>query len=112
MGISDKIKNAKMETSLFEDISEERMFALKMQARIAVAIHRERKKREMSQAQFAAFMGVSQAMVSKWESGEYNFSVAAWAELSHKLSIPFDPEATMEKTSEIIAFPWYYGSRS
>ena len=74
MGLSDKIKNAKQGTSLFDDIPADRMFALKNRAIIANAIYHERKRRGMSQAEFADLFDVAQPMVSKWESGEYNFS--------------------------------------
>lgn len=91
MSLSDKIKNSKQGTSLFDDIPVERMYALKIRAAIANAIYGERKRRGMSQAEFAQFCDVAQPMISKWESGEYNFSVMAWAALSHKLGIPFYP---------------------
>lgn len=91
MSLSDKIKNAKKGESLFDDIPAEKMHALEMRAKIALAICHERKRRGLNQAEFAQFCGVSQPMVSKWESGEYNFTVEAWSQLSYKLSIPFSP---------------------
>ena len=35
----------------------------------------------MNQSEFAKYMGVSQSMISKWESGEYNFSCESIAQL-------------------------------
>lgn len=44
-------------------------------------------ERSMNQKQFAAFMGVSQAMVSKWESGDCNFTVETIAKICEKLGL-------------------------
>lgn len=115
MGLLDKIKTAKTASPLFDEIPDSRMFALEMQAKISVAIHRARKERGMSQAQFAEFLGVSQTMVSKWESGENNFTISSWADLSYKLSIPFDPRAISPAkavTTNIIPFPAEYTANS
>ena len=46
----------------------------------------------MNQKQFASFMGVSQAMISKWESGEYNFTINTLNEICDKLGLDFNPE--------------------
>lgn len=91
MKLSDKLKSAKHSSSLFDDISPERMRALKIRGRIASAIAQARRNLGMTQSEFAQYCDVSQPMVSKWESGEYNFSLDGWAALSHRLSIPFDP---------------------
>ena len=40
-----------------------------------------------TQKEFAEYMGVSQSMVSKWESADYNFSVKALAEIASKLDL-------------------------
>lgn len=59
-------------------------------AKIASAILTKRYELKMSQTDFADYMNVSQAMVSKWESGENNFSISAIAEICEKLSMVFD----------------------
>lgn len=59
-------------------------------AKIASAILTKRYELKMSQTDFAEYMSVSQAMVSKWESGETNFSISAIAEICEKLSMIFD----------------------
>lgn len=99
MGLSDKIKNAKEGASLFEDVPADRKYALTLQAQIAVSIFNARKARGMTQADFAKLCGVTQAMVSKWESGDNNFSITAWAELAHRLSLPFDPSPAATRIS-------------
>ena len=57
---------------------------------ISAAIELWRADHNMTQAAFAEFMGVTQAMVSKWESGEYNFTVKVLAEISTKLEMPLE----------------------
>lgn len=44
-------------------------------AKISAKIEMCRLDMGMTQKEFAAYMGVSQGMVSKWESREYNFTV-------------------------------------
>ena len=90
MSLSDKIKNAKRGHSLFDGIPPERMHALKMRGRVASVIAKKRQQLGMNQSEFAKFCGVTQPMVSKWESGEYNFTLDTWAELCFRLELPFD----------------------
>lgn len=66
------------------------IIANRQRALISAAIEIWRADHNMTQADFAGFMGVTQAMVSKWESGEYNFSVKSLSEISHKLDIPIE----------------------
>ncbi len=57
---------------------------------VADRIRKERKKKKMNQSQFADFMNVSQAMISKWESGEYNFTICQIVKIFDKLGIDVD----------------------
>lgn len=59
-------------------------------ALISAAIEMWRTEHNMTQAAFAEFMGVTQVMVSKWESGEYNFTVKTLSGISTKINIPLD----------------------
>ena len=63
---------------------------------IAIAVVEYRYNHGMSQASLAADIGVSQAMISKYESGDYNFSLKAAFELLDKLglkaSLSIEPE--------------------
>lgn len=45
---------------------------------------------KLSQNKFAEYLGVTQAMVSKWESFRYNFTIEAIVDIFSKLNIPFD----------------------
>lgn len=91
MSISDKFAKAK-EVDLFAELSEEEKLQADLQASIAMRIRRKRAELEMTQAQFAEHLDVAQAMISKWESGSYNFTLSALAKLFAKLeeSLSFD----------------------
>lgn len=62
------------------------------QAKIATIIMKNRLERQMNQKEFADFMGVSQSMVSKWESEEYNFTIESLAKICDKLNLELDVE--------------------
>lgn len=64
--------------------------ANKQLALISATITLWREEHRMTQTAFAKFMNVTQAMVSKWESGEYNFTVKTLAEISSKLGISLE----------------------
>ncbi len=55
---------------------------------------------KMTQKEFAEHIKVSQGMISKWESGNYNFSIKTLAEVAEKLDmelyINLKPEAGRE----------------
>jgi transcriptional regulator with XRE-family HTH domain len=46
----------------------------------------------MNQESFAALLGVSQGMVSKYESGEYNFTIGSLNEICSKIGLEFNPD--------------------
>lgn len=68
------------------------IIAAEQQAKIASIIMKNRIEREMNQKEFAEFMGVSQGMVSKWESQEYNFTIDSLARICDKLDLELDVE--------------------
>lgn len=55
---------------------------------------------KMTQKEFVEHIKVSQGMISKWESGDYNFSIKTLAEVAEKLDmelyINLKPEAGRE----------------
>jgi len=57
---------------------------------ISIAVVDYRVSHGLSQKQLADKLGVSQAMVSKYESGDCNISLKALIELFDKLAISFD----------------------
>ena len=54
---------------------------------IAVAIFNKRKEKKMNQKEFAKFLGCTQGMVSKLESGECNLTIEKMDELFDKLDM-------------------------
>lgn len=82
------------ETGLFEllklfedDISVSDITASKPLGRISSAIAKKRIDLGMTQKEFAKYMNVSQGMISKWESKDYNFSIKTLAEIAEKLDM-------------------------
>lgn len=74
---------------LFPDVDRESAEYLYYQAlnRIAAAIAEYRYDQHLTQTDLAKHLGVTQAMVSKYESGEYNFSLKTLFELLDKLNL-------------------------
>lgn len=60
------------------------------QAKIAATIMQSRIDRQMNQKEFAEFMGVSQSMISKWESQDYNFTIESLAKICDKLNLELE----------------------
>ncbi|WP_283608323.1 helix-turn-helix domain-containing protein [Faecalispora anaeroviscerum] len=56
---------------------------------LSETIAKKRKEMRMSQTAFAEHMGVSQGMVSKWESGDYNFTINTLSDIATKLNLHF-----------------------
>lgn len=77
-------------SSLFQDLTDVDIKASDLKFKISKAIYRKRKELNMSQKEFAEFMNVSQGMVSKWESFEYNFTIESIVEICCKLDLNFD----------------------
>lgn len=72
---------------LSQYLSKKDVYAIQIKTELSSMIMNFRYEKNMNQTQFAEYMGVTQAMVSKWESGEYNFSVEAISEICAKLSM-------------------------
>ena len=91
MSIEKKLANAR-EVNIFSELSIGEKLEADLLADIAVQIHTRRTEMGMSQGEFAKFNNVTQAMVSKWESGDYNFTIQTLAKVFAKigLSCTFD----------------------
>lgn len=61
------------------------VLAAEQLAKISTMILKARIDKGMTQKEFAHLLGVSQSMVSKWESEDYNFTVEALANICDKL---------------------------
>ena len=77
---------------LSQYISKSDVYAAKVIAKVSMFIYKYRQDKNMTQKAFAEFMGVTQAMVSKWESANYNFTIETIAQISEKLNFTFDIE--------------------
>lgn len=82
-----------------DEVSASDIVASKVLAEVSSAIARHRLEMGMTQKQFAQYMNVSQGMVSKWESADYNFSVKALAEIADKLALDFNIQ--LQKPREV-----------
>ena len=87
MGIADKIVNAKNTNWVSEGISEAEVKTIVELAKISAKIERCRIDIGMTQKEFADYMGVTQGMVSKWESREYNFTIRSLNEICKKIDL-------------------------
>lgn len=56
-------------------------------AKISARIERCRIELGMTQQEFTEYMGVSQGMVFKWESREYNFTIKTLNEICQKIDL-------------------------
>ena len=77
-------------------VSKSDVYATTAIAKISAFIYKRRKELGMSQRAFAKMMDVTQGMVSKWESAEYNFTIESIAQISEKLNVTFDIEFSPE----------------
>jgi transcriptional regulator with XRE-family HTH domain len=87
MGITEKIANAKKTSWLTEGMTDSDVKTTVELAKISAKIERSRIDLGMTQKEFADYMGVSQSMVSKWESRDYNFTIKTLNEICQKLNL-------------------------
>lgn len=74
--------------NLFEnDITISDITASKLLGKVSASIVKKRIELHMTQKEFARYMNVSQGMVSRWEGGNYNFSIRTLAEIAEKLDL-------------------------
>lgn len=59
----------------------------KLMAQVSSAVTNERLRLQMSQQEFAGHIGVPQSLVSRWEHGDYNFSIRKISEIMAKLDL-------------------------
>ena len=92
------MNNHTIETTnwLTKGISEEQIKIEKALSVIAAKIYTKRTQMGMDQKAFAKLMGVSRRMVSRWESGTYNFSVSELIRICEKLELNFEPQIWKE----------------
>ena len=87
MKLRSKIENARTNTWLTDALSDEERKAAEFIAMIALSIQNQRRNQGLTQKQLADRLGVSQAMVSQWENGEENFTIATLVKISTALGL-------------------------
>lgn len=89
-----KNEQAKPISSLFEKflpyLSQADIVSARILSEISLAITNKRLEMELSQKEFSKLLGVSQSMISKWESQDYNFTINTIAEICEKLDLNFN----------------------
>lgn len=87
MGIAEKLAGAKKTSWVSEGFSEVEVKTVVELAKISARIERCRIEMGLTQQEFAEYMGVTQGMVSKWESREYNFTIKTLNEICQKIDL-------------------------
>ncbi|MEG0473919.1 MAG: helix-turn-helix transcriptional regulator [Christensenella sp.] len=87
MSIKEKMLSAENTSWLFDSLSDEERTTAEFIASIAASIQIQRKKLGITQKELGDKLNVSQAIVSRWENGEENFTVATLAKISAALNI-------------------------
>ena len=90
MSIRDKMDKAVESTWLSDYLSHEESITATYIGQIASIIQRQRKAKGYTQHDLANKLGVSQVMVSRWENGEENFTIATLAKISAALEIEWN----------------------
>lgn len=98
MGIAEKVANAKETSWVSEGLSDAEVKTTVELAKISARIERCRIEMGMTQKEFAEYMGVTQGMVSKWESREYNFTIKTLNEICQKVNLKLS--VSLEKPCE------------
>lgn len=112
MTFSEKIKNIAVAGDLFPELSSAEKKYSYIAADVAVKIRDKRKELNMTQKDFAEYLNVSQSMVSKWESADYNFTLESLVQLFDRLDIKIDlkerPQKSNMSSYKIVFFnnPW------
>lgn len=107
MGVAEKMEVAKKNNWIIEGLSEAEKKTTIELAKISARLERCRVEMGMTQKEFADYMNVTQGMVSKWESREYNFTIRSLNEICQKidlkLSISIDKPCFK---SDYVVIPW------
>lgn len=76
-----------VEESIFSTLSESDKRKNEKMVQVALVIKHERMARNMTQKEFAEFLHVKQAQISKWESGDCNFTMSTLYFICDKLEL-------------------------
>jgi len=90
VSIKEKMHSANESAWLSDYLSQEERIIAKYIGQIASIIQRQRKEKGYTQQELAGKVGVSQVIVSRWENGEDNFTIATLAKISAALGIEWN----------------------
>lgn len=104
-------------SALTEGLSTEDLIYAAIASDIAFQITSKRIDMGLTQADFAKTLGKSQAMISKWESADCNFTLKTLIEIAQKLNLKLQVSLQSKTScdeqnsfSKVIHFPDLYGS--
>jgi len=83
---------------LFDDLDETDIIASNLLSKISLKIAKYRLENRLTQKDFADFLDVSQSMVSKIESEDYNYTIKMLVRIFSKMKIKFDIVFSDEST--------------
>jgi len=87
MNIDMKLNAAPESAWLVDSLTQEECATAKYIAQIAVIIQRQRKAKGYTQEELAKKLGVSRTMISRWENGEENITLASLVKIAAALEI-------------------------
>jgi len=90
MSIKEKLANAEKESCFTNLYTDQEWEVKRIKSLIGAEIEFARVNLGQSQIEFAKFMGVTQGMVSRWESGTYNFTIETLSNIAFKLGKSID----------------------
>ena len=73
--------------TLSSSLSTEDLLFASIASNLSVEITKQRLKLGLTQTDFAKHLSVSQAMISKWEKADYNFTIKSLINLAQKLNL-------------------------
>ena len=103
-------------SALTSSLPANEIVAAACQSKISFQISKRRVDMGMTQSDFADYMGVSQGTVSKWENGDFNFTIEKLADIACKLDLELhmsmDAPATATASTVSVAPPKIITSES
>lgn len=98
--MSKKISSMQNLINMFEQyVDEDDIISAQLLSQISSSIVKFRIEKKMNQKEFAQFLGISQAMVSKIESSDYNFTIRKLVELCNKMDLYLNVSIKSHKVS-------------
>ncbi len=85
--------------ALSQSMSVAEMAKTTLRVEISQTIREARKQLSLSQKELAGKMGVKQSMVSRWESGECNYTIDTLVEIANALKLSVQCPLTFEEVS-------------